>query len=154
MEQKTKVHAEEGCQDLVITRTFNLPIELLFKAYTEPELVAQWMGTKVIKLDTRAHGSYQFETSDDKGNVVFKANGTIHECTAHKRIVRTFEMENAGFPVQLEFLEFASLDADNSTLRMQIVYRSVADRDQMLKLPFAYGLNMAHNRIQEILSNP
>lgn len=151
MEPKTKVHAEEGKQDLLITRTFDLPLDLLFRAYVEPELVAQWMGTKVVKLDMQPHGSYQFETSDDKGNVVFKANGTIHECTEHKRIVRTFEMENAGFPVQLEFLEFESLDDNRSKLNMQIVYRSIEDRDQMLKLPFEYGLNMAHNRIQEIL---
>ncbi|MNU27492.1 hypothetical protein D3C71_158860 [compost metagenome] len=151
MEPKTKVHAEEGKQDLLITRTFDLPLDLLFKAYVAPEIVAQWMGTKVVKLDVQPHGGYQFETSDDKGNVVFKANGTIHECTANKRIVRTFEMENAGFPVQLEFLEFESLDDNRSKLSMQIVYRSIADRDQMLKLPFEYGLNMAHNRIQELL---
>ncbi|WP_129019926.1 MULTISPECIES: SRPBCC domain-containing protein [Edaphocola] len=152
MEPKTKVHAEEGKQDLLITRTFDLPLDLLFKAYIEPEIVAQWMGTKVVKLDVQPHGGYQFETSDDKGNVVFKANGTIHECTENKRIVRTFEMENAGFPVQLEFLEFESLDDNRSKLSMQIVYRSIADRDQMLKLPFEYGLNMAHNRIQELLA--
>jgi uncharacterized protein YndB with AHSA1/START domain len=152
MEPKTKVYAEEGKQDLLITRTFDLPLDLLFKAYVEPEIVAQWMGTKVIKLDVQPHGGYQFETSDDKGNVVFKANGTIHECTENKRIVRTFEMENAGFPVQLEFLEFESLDDNRSKLSMQIVYRSIADRDQMLKLPFEYGLNMAHNRIQELLA--
>lgn len=152
MEPKTKVHAEEGRQDLLITRTFDLPLDLLFKAYVDPEIVAQWMGTKVVKLDMQPHGGYQFETSDDKGNVVFKANGTIHECIGNKRIVRTFEMENAGFPVQLEFLEFESLDDDRSKLSMQIVYRSIADRDQMLKLPFEYGLNMAHNRIQELLS--
>lgn len=152
MEPKTKVHAEEGKQDLLITRTFDLPLDLLFKAYIEPEIVAQWMGTKVVKLDMQPHGGYQFETSDDKGNVVFKANGTIHECTENKRIVRTFEMENAGFPVQLEFLEFESLDDNRSKLSMQIVYRSIADRDQMLKLPFEYGLNMAHNRIQELLA--
>jgi hypothetical protein len=54
--------------------------------------------------------------------------------------------------VQLEFLEFESLDDNRSKLSMQIVYRSIADRDQMLKLPFEYGLNMAHNRIQELLA--
>lgn len=151
MEQKTQLHAEEGRQDLLITRTFDLPLELLFKAYTDAELFAQWMTTKVLKLDMRPHGGYQFETSDDKGNVVFKANGTIHECLENKRIVRTFEMENTGYPVQLEFLEFESRGEGQSALRMQIVYRSVADRDQMLKLPFRYGLNMAHDRIQELM---
>ena len=64
MERKTKIDAEEGKQDLTITREFDLPVELLYKAYAEAEIVAQWMGTKVLKLENKQHGSYQFETSD------------------------------------------------------------------------------------------
>ena len=150
MERKTKISAEDGKQDLVITREFDLPLELLFKAYVEPEIVEQWMGTKVLKLENRQHGGYQFETSDRQGNVVFRANGTIHQFVPNSRITRTFEMENTPFPVQLEFLEFASVDDETSLLTMQIVYRSIADRNEMLKLPFAAGLNMAHDRLQQI----
>jgi uncharacterized protein YndB with AHSA1/START domain len=152
MEQKTKIDAESGKQDLVITREFDLPLELLFKAYTEPEIVAQWMGTKVLKLDNKPHGGYRFETSDPQGNIVFRANGTVHEFSKNKRIIRTFEMENTPFPVQLEFLEFERLTDDSSKLVMQIVYKSVADRDQMLKLPFSQGINMAHKRLEEIVN--
>ena len=79
MERKTKIEAQDGQQDLLIFREFDLPVELLFKAYEDAEFVAHWMGTKVIELENKKHGSYQFETSDPKGNVVFKANGTIHE---------------------------------------------------------------------------
>jgi len=149
MEQKTKIAAEEDKQELVITREFDLPLELLFKAYEEPEIVAQWMGTKVIKLENKKHGGYQFETSDPNGNVVFKANGTIHEFSVNERIIRTFEMENSPFAVQLEFLEFEKITEQTSKLTMQIVYKSIELRNQMLKLPFAQGLNMAHNRLQE-----
>src|SRR5580698_9644486 len=106
MERKTKVDAGEGKQDLVITREFDLPLELLFKAYEDPEIVAQWMGTKVLKLENKKYGGYRFETSDAKGNVVFRANGVIHEFTPNQRIIRTFEMENAPFGVQLELLTF------------------------------------------------
>ncbi|AEI49157.1 SRPBCC family protein [Runella slithyformis] len=84
MERKTKIHAEDGQQDLTVTREFDLPPELLFKAYEDPTLVEQWMGTKVLKPENKKHGSYQFETTDPMG--------------------------------------------------MQIVCRSVADRDQLLKL--------------------
>lgn len=150
MEQKTKITAEDGKQDLLITREFDLPLELLFKAYTEPDIVEQWMGTKVLKLENKNHGSYRFETSDAKGNVVFKANGVIHEFNPNKKITRTFEMENAPFDVQLEFLEFEKLSDDTSKLNMHVVYKSVALRDSMLKLPFAQGINMAHNRLQDI----
>ncbi|MCE7962233.1 MAG: ATPase [Acidobacteria bacterium ACB1] len=151
MEQKTKIAAKDGAHDLVVTREFDLPVGLLFRAHAEADILEQWMGTRVLKLDGRPHGSYAFETSDPQGNVVFKANGVIHEFVPDKKITRTFEMENAGFPVQLEFLEFEDLTAETSKLTMQIVYRSVADRDAMLKLPFAFGINMAHNRLEEVV---
>src|ERR1700712_1436829 len=106
MERKTKIHAEDGKQELLITREFDLPLELLFRAYVEADLVEQWMGTKVLKLENKPHGGYQFETSDPKGNVVFRANGVTHEFIPNRKIIRTFEMENSPFDVQLEFLEF------------------------------------------------
>ncbi len=142
--------AEDGKQELVITREFDLPLELLFKAYEEPEIVEQWMGTKVLKLESKKHGSYQFETTDAKGNVVFRANGVIHEFSPNQKITRTFEMENTPFGVQLEFYEFEKLTDDTSKLNMHIIYESVALRDQVLQLPFAQGINMAHNRLQDI----
>ena len=152
MERKTKINAEDGKQELLITREFDLPLELLFKAYAEPDIVEQWMGTKVLKLENKKHGSYQFETTDAQGNVVFQANGVIHEFSPNRKITRTFEMENTPFPVQLEFLEFDKLTDDTSKLNMHIVFRSVAYRDQLLQLPFAQGINMAHNRLQDIVS--
>jgi len=151
MERKTKINAEDGKQDLVITREFELPLELLFKAYEEAEFVEQWMGTKVLKLESKSHGSYQFETSNAEGVVVLRMNGVIHDFIPNQRITRTFEMENTPFPAQLEFLEFESIGEDRSKLTMQIVYKSPAQRDQMLQLPFAQGMNMAHNRLQEVL---
>ena len=151
MERKTKINAEEGRHDLIITREFDLPVELLFKAHIEPEIVEQWMGTKVLKLESKKHGSWHYETSDSNGNVVLRTNGVFHDLVANQRIIRTFEMENTVFPVQLEFLEFEQLNENASKLRIHIVYKSVADRDQMLKLPFAYGVNMAHNRLQDIV---
>lgn len=152
MELKTQINAEDGKQELVITRDFDLPVSLLFKAYIEPGIVEQWMGTKVLKLENKKHGGYQFETSDAKGNVMVQMNGVIHEFILNKKITRTFEMENSPFAVQLEFLEFEALSEKTSRLTMQIIYKSNALRDQMLQLPFKQGLNMAHNRLQEIVS--
>ena len=151
MEQKTKIDAEDGKQELVITREFDLPLDLLFKAYVEPDIVEQWMGTKVLKLESKKHGSYQFETTEPKGNK-HRFNGVIHEFVPNRKITRTFEMENTPFGVQLEFYEFEKLTEDTSKLNMHVIYRSVELRDQMLKLPFAQGINMAHNRLQDIVS--
>ena len=151
MERKTKINAEDGKQELVITREFDLPLELLFKAYAEAKIVEQWMGTKVLKLESKKHGSYQFETTDPKGNK-HGFNGAIHEFVPNRKITRTFEMENTPFGVQLEVYEFEKLTDDTSKLNMHVIYESVAQRNQVLQLPFAKGINMAHNRIQEIVS--
>lgn len=150
MEAKTKIHAQDGRQELTITREFDLPLGLLFKAYEEAELLEQWMGTKVLKLENRNHGSYRFETSDPKGNKYY-FSGTIHAFIPEQKIIRTFEMENTPFPVQMEFLEFEQITSETSKLTMHVIYKSIEVRDQILQLPFAQGINMAHNRIQSIV---
>jgi hypothetical protein len=61
-------------------------------------------------------------------------------------------MEHTPFSVQLEFLEFVKLSDDTSKLTMHVVYRSVTQRDQILQLPFAQGIDMAHNRLQDIVN--
>jgi uncharacterized protein YndB with AHSA1/START domain len=149
MERKTKIDAEEGKQELLITREFDLPVDLLFRAYTEAEIVEQWMGTKVLKLENKEHGGFRFETTDPKGNK-YLFNGVVHEFEPDRKITRTFEMENTPFTVQLEFLEFQSLGEDTSKLTMHIIFKSVAMRNQLLQMPFAQGINWAHNRLQEV----
>ncbi|WP_312398689.1 SRPBCC domain-containing protein [Sphingobacterium sp.] len=150
MEKKTNVRAEDGKQEIVITREFDLPLNLLFKAYEEPEIFEQWMGTKVLKWENKKHGSYAFETSHNS-NIVFKANGTIHEFVPNEKITRTFEMEDTSFPVQLEYLTFEKITDESSRLIIHIIFQSIEFRDQLLQMPFARGINMAHNRLQEIL---
>lgn len=150
MEQKTKISAEEGKQEVVITREFDLPIELLFRAYVEPEIVEQWMGTKVVKLDSKKHGSYQLETVDPQGNV-YRFSGVIHDFDSNRKITRTFEMEGTPFGVQLEFYNFEPLTEETSKLTMHVLYESPEQRDQVLKIGMPKGMNAAHNRIQEVV---
>lgn len=152
MEQRTKVIAEDGKQDLLITREFELPLELLFRAYVEPEIIEQWMGTKVLKLENKKYGGYLFETTNPQGNK-FRFNGTIHDFVPNQKITRTFEFENMPFGVQLEFLEFEKLTESTSKLTMHSIYQSVVHRNENLKLPFSFGINAAHNRLQEIVNH-
>lgn len=149
MELKTKIHAEDNRQELIITREFDLPLDLLFRAYSDAGIVEQWMGTKVLKLENKNHGSYRFETTDPRGNKHY-FNGTYHTYVPEAKIIRTFEMENTPFDVQLEFLDFESLTLGTSKLTIKIVYRSAEMRDQMLKMPFAQGVNMAHNELEKV----
>ena len=150
MERKTKIHADNDRQEILITRQFELPVEFLFKAHTEPAIVEQWMGNRVLKLEAEKHGSYEFEATDTMGNK-HRFNGTIHEFILNEKITRTFEMEGTPFPVQLEFMSFEELSEGTSKLSIHMVFKSVEARDQILKLPFAQGINMAHNRLQEVM---
>lgn len=152
MELKTKVYAEDGKQELRIEREFDLPTSLVFKAHTEPELIEQWMGNKVLKFEAKNHGSWIFETKNPDGIVLFRANGVLLNIKENVSFVRTFEMENTNFPIQLEFFEFQKISETKSKLIMHIIYRSVEQRDQILKMPFAQGINMAHNRLEQVLS--
>ena len=150
MELKTKVDAEEGRQDLMITREFELPVGLVYRAYTEPDLIEQWMGTKVERLENKKGGGYQFVTTDPKGNkYVFR--GAIHDLVPNGKIVRTFEMEGVALGVQLEVIEFRPLTEDTCKLVMHTIYESNQLRDQQLQMPFKQGINMAHRRMEEIL---
>ena len=152
MELKTKVKAEEGSQEILITREFDLPLELLFKAFVEAEIVEQWMGTKVLKLESKKQGSFQFETTGPKGNKI-GFSGVIHEFIPHQKIIRTFEMEQMGFGVQLEIFEFEKLTEMKSKLNKKVIYESIAYRNKNLELPFTLGINLAHNRLQEVVKD-
>lgn len=151
MEYKTRVAAGNGSQDIIIEREFDLPVDWLFKAYEDPEIFEEWMDTKVMLMENKKYGCYAFQTSRN-GVVVFSAYGTIHEFTPNRKIIRTFEMENTPFPVQLEFLYFEKLTEEKSLLRIQIIFQSAEFRTQLLKMPFAYGLNQAHDRLQQLIN--
>ena len=99
---------------------FDLPLELLFQAYAEPDLVEQWMGTKVLKLESRPHGSYQFETTDPKGNK-HRFHGINHEFVPNRKITRTFEMMDRSFGVQLELYAFEAVTAETSQLQAPLI---------------------------------
>jgi uncharacterized protein YndB with AHSA1/START domain len=151
MEQKTKIHAEDGKQELFITREFDLPLELLFKAHADPDLLGQWMGTGVLQFESKKYGSYQFEKTDAQGKAIFRASGVFHEFIPNRKITRTFEMENVPFGVQIEFTEFEQLTADTSKISIHTIYESAAQRDQAVKFGMAQGINWAHNRLEEVL---
>ena len=152
MELKTQVTAEKDRQEIFITRDFNIPVDALFTAFTDPKIVAQWMNTHVEKLECQPHGSYRFVTTDPMGNE-HGFNGVIHEIIPQQRITRTFQMESASFPVQLEYLDFKPVDTHKSLLTMHVIYQSVTVRDAILKLPFVKGINMAHNRLEQLLTS-
>lgn len=153
----TTITAEPGKQECVITREFDAPRELVFKAFTDPELVSQWWGprrlsTLVDKLDAKSGGQWRFINRDPEGNE-YGFHGVYHEIRAPERIIDTFEFE--GLPeaghVCLETLTLEELAGGRTRLTAQSVFQSVADRDGMLQSGMEEGLNDSYERLTELL---
>lgn len=153
---KTTITAEPGRQELFITREFEAPRDLVFKAFTDPELIVQWLGPRELKMrldkfDSKSGGSYRYIHIDQNGNE-YGFHGVIHEVTAPERIIQTFEFE--GLPetghVALETSRFSALPGKRTRVVIQSVFQSVADRDGIMQSGMEYGVNDSHNRLDEL----
>lgn len=154
---KTTITAEPGKQELFITREFDAPRELVFKAFTDPELYVQWLGprgftTKLETFEPRSGGSWRFIQKDESGNE-YAFHGVNHEVLPPERIIDTFEFE--GLPekghVLLETARFEELPNNRTKLVSQSVFQSVADRDGMLQSGMEEGVNDSYDRLDELL---
>lgn len=157
MKNKTSIIAEPGKQELFITREFEAPRELVFKAHNDPDMLKQWLGprdltTEIEKFDGRSGGSYRFINCRPATGHKFSFNGVIHEVAAPERIIRTFEFE--GLPerghVSLETATFEALPKGRTKLTIHSVFKSVADRDGMIMSGMEGGLNDSHERLDEL----
>ena len=156
-QNKTTILAEPGKQEIRITREFDAPRELVFKAITNPELIPQWWGprylsTQVEKIDVRPGGQWRFINRDAEGKA-YAFHGVYHEILAPERIIDTFEFE--GLPetghVSLETLTLEELPGGRTRLTSQSVFQSVADRDSTLQSGMAEGVEDTYNRLAELL---
>lgn len=157
MANKTTVTAEDGKQELFITREFDAPRERVFKAHTDPELYVQWLGPRELtmtleKFEPRAGGSYRYIHKDPDGNE-YAFHGVNHEVLAPERIISTFEFE--GLPekghVVLETLRLEALPGGRTRLTVQSVFQSVADRDGLIQAGMVRGVTEGYERLDEQL---
>ena len=155
---QTKIAAEAGRQEIFITREFEAPRDLVFKAFTDPELIVQWLSpceltVRFEKFEPWNGGSYRYIHTDKNGNE-FGFHGVVHDVTAPERIIQTFEFE--GLPetghTVLETTRFESLPGNRTRLIVQSVFQSVADRDGMVQAGMEYGVNDCHKLLDELLA--
>ena len=154
---KTTSTAEPGKQELFVTREFDAPRELVFKAHTDPGLFVQWMGprdlnTNLVTFEPVSGGKWRFIQKDQDGNE-FGFHGVFHEVSA-ERVIQTFEFE--GLPesghVVLETLWLEDLPNGRTRLTTQSVFQSVADRDGMVQAGMETGVVEGYERLDEILA--
>lgn len=153
---KTTITAEPGKQEVFITREFDAPREFVFKAFTTPELIVQWLGPRELKMridkfDPKSGGSYRYIHIDPAGNE-YGFHGVIHEVLAPQRIIQTFEFE--GLPeaghVAMETSRFEELPGNRTRVTIQSLFQSVTDRDGMMQSGMERGVNDSHERLDEL----
>ena len=154
---KTIITADPVKHELFITREFDAPRELVFKAHTDPDIYARWLGprdlTTVLEtFEPVSGGRWRFIQKDKDGNE-FGFHGVNHDVTAPERIIGTFEFE--GLPesghVILETTKFESLPGGRTRVTTQSVYQSVQDRDGMVASGMESGVVAGHEQLDEIL---
>jgi uncharacterized protein YndB with AHSA1/START domain len=157
---KTQVIAEAGKQEVFIIREFDAPRELVFKAFTTPEVMVQFYAPFGFKMefnyaDYKNGGSYSWSHSDGKGKMLCTFKGVIHEIVSPERIIQTAEMEGLpeGGHVVLEALTFEALANNRTRLTIQDVCRSVADRDEMVRSGFESGVIVIFEQLDELIKS-
>lgn len=152
---QTQIIAEPGVPQIVITREFDAPRELVYRAHTDPELLVRWLGPRrmtmtVERYEVRDGGTWRFIHRDTDGTEA-GFHGVFHGTPSPDNLVRTFEFEGAPGHVSLETATFA--DHGGKTLvRTNAVFQSVEDRDAMIQSGMESGVNEGMERLDELLA--
>ncbi len=156
---RVSIIAEPGVKEILIIREFNAERELVFKAFTNPDLYAQWIGpngytTKIDKFEPRNGGSYRFIQKDPEGRE-FAFHGVYHEVLSPERMISTMEFE--GLPekghVEFDITRFDEIPENRTRVTIQSIYQSIEDRDGMIKSGMQKGVEEGFERLEGILSN-
>ncbi len=147
--------AEPGKQEVVVTREFAAPRQLVFKVSMDPELIPQWWGpsrltTTVDKMEVRPGGRWRYVQRDREGNV-FAFHGVFHDIVAPERVVQTFEFEGEPGHVVLETTTFEE-QGGKTLMTIQDVYQSVEDRDGMVSSGMEEGEAESLERLDSLLA--
>lgn len=154
---KTVITVEPGKQELFITREFDAPRGLVFKAHIDPDLYVQWLGPRGYEMiletfEPHSGGRYRYIHKDKDGNV-FGFHGVFHEIS-EELLIQTFEFE--GLPerghVVLDTMKLEELPGNRTRATIQSVYQSVSDRDGMVQAGMERGVNEGYERLDELLA--
>ena len=150
------VTAEPGSHEIIMTRVFDAPRELVFKVMTDPQHLAKWWGprqytTVVDKMDVKPGGLWRYVQRGADGSE-FGFHGVYHSIIAPERVVDTFEFEGMPGHVLMETSIFEALPDGKTKLTVSSVFQSVADRDGMLQSGMEFGTNESYERFDELLA--
>ena len=152
---KTEIVAEPGSLQVLMTREFAAPRELLFRAHTDPALLVQWLGPRQLTMEVdhfevRDGGRWRYVSRDAAGGE-YGFRGVFHGDPSLDGIVQTFEFEGMPGHVCLETMTFEERGG-TTILHANSVFQSVADRDGMIESGMETGVNEGYEKLDELLA--
>jgi uncharacterized protein YndB with AHSA1/START domain len=152
---KTEITAATGIPQIIITREFDAPRDLVFRAYTDPELLVQWWGPRDLTMTIECHeardgGRWRYVHTDAQGNA-YGFHGVFHGNPSPETIVQTFEFEGTPGHVKLDTTTLEQ--RGHATLvRTVSAFQSLADRDAMVASGMELGVRDSDERLEELLT--
>ena len=153
---ETEIIADPGLPTIQIVREFDAPPERVFRAWTDPELVKQWLGPRsttmrIDQWDSRTGGSYRYAAERD-GEVIATFYGSFHEVRPNERLVQTFTYEGYPDGVSLETMTFEELPGGRCRTVALSVVESMEARDMILSSGMDVGVNEGYEKLDELLA--
>jgi uncharacterized protein YndB with AHSA1/START domain len=152
---KTKIQAEPGVPFIDVSREFDAPRDLLFRAFTDPDLLVQWLGPRKYEMiidtyDVRAGGTWRYVHRDADGTE-YGFHGVFHGDPSPDGMVQTFEFEGAPGHVSLDKLVLEERDG-RTVVHTHSVFQSVEARDAMVAAGMAEGMDDGFDRLDELVA--
>jgi uncharacterized protein YndB with AHSA1/START domain len=156
MSNPTTITAQPGTPFIDITREFDATPAQVFRAATDPELIARWLGPRSLSMDIeeydcRPGGAYRYVNRDADGTE-YRFRGVFHTVARNECVVQTFEYEGAPGQVSLETVTYEDLGG-RTRLRTRSVFPSVEARDAMLASGMEHGVNDSYDKLAELVEN-
>lgn len=154
MTKALELHAPVDTLAMEFTREFDAPVEALFRAHAEPELVKQWLGPHDLEMEVTewnfaSHGGYRYTHKHEHGTFGF--NGTFHTVRTNDFILQTFEFDGAQDMVNIEYLWFEDLGGARSRLRGRSICPTREARDALLSSGMEQGMAQGYDKLDAVL---
>jgi uncharacterized protein YndB with AHSA1/START domain len=145
-----------GDREIVMTRVVNAPRNLVFDAFTKPELVRRWLlgpdgwTMPVCEIDLRVGGKYRYVWRHEKGHQM-GMGGVYREIVIPERIVSTEKFDESWYPGEAVGTLVLTEHGGKTTVTQTVLYESREARDGVLKSPMEQGVEAGYNRMEEML---
>jgi len=154
----TTITAPEGVPFVEIVREFDAPVDRVFRAHVDPQLVTRWLGPhgyemELVEWDLATGGRYAYVHRDPaKPDEEYRFRGVIHEVVVNDHITQTFEYAGTPGQISLETMAFTDLGGGRTRVTGRSVFNTQEARDGILASGMETGVVQGYERLDEVLA--